>query len=306
MVLAGLTKYHKESYADISPNLPEVSQEGKTILITGGSDGIGLATAKAFIAASAKRVIIVGRQAEKINSAIAELEKEAASLESPTVSEGRVCDVSNLESSASLWNLLRDDGIIVDVLVLNAAAVGAIKPLMEIGRDNILKDYDLNFRTNLDFTERLYKQEGKGAVGRKVVVGISTLAIYLWNVVNDRPSYGPSKSAGTLILQQFARAFKPEELQVSIVHPGAIWTDGMRQTGASELTYQFDDVNLPAHFIVWAASPQAEFLHGRLVWANWDVKELKGEVFKKQLEDNPNLLMVGVEGLSETKDLAVV
>ncbi|KAJ3545042.1 hypothetical protein NM208_g2710 [Fusarium decemcellulare] len=269
-------------------------------------DGIGLATAKAFVAASAKRVIIIGRRAKKINSAVAELEKEAASIGSPTVSEGRVCDVSNLESSASLWNLLRDDGIVVDVLVLNAAAVGAIKPLIEIGRDNILKDYDLNFRTNLDFTERLYKQEGKGAGGRKVVVGISTLAIYLWNVVKDRPSYGPSKSAGTLILQQFARAFKPEELQVSIVHPGAVWTDGMGQAGASESTYQCDDVNLSAHFIVWAASPQAEFLHGRLVWANWDVNELKGEAFRKQLDENPSLLTVGVEGLSEATDLAVV
>lgn len=168
MVFAGLTKYHKESYAEISPKLPEVSQEGRTILITGGSYGIGLATAKAFVATSAKRVIILGRRAEKINSAVAELENEAVSIGSPTVSEGRVCDVSNLESSASLWTLLRDEGIVVDVLVLNAAAVGAIKPLIEIGRDNILKDYDLNFRTNLDFTERLYRQEGKGAGGRKV------------------------------------------------------------------------------------------------------------------------------------------
>lgn len=56
----------------------------------------------------------------------------------------------------------------------------------------------------------------------QVVVGVSTLAIYLWNLVKDRPSYEPSKSAGTLIPQQFARAFKPEELQVSIVHPGAV------------------------------------------------------------------------------------
>ncbi|KAI8673039.1 hypothetical protein NCS56_00768600 [Fusarium sp. Ph1] len=306
MVFTGLTKYHKEPYADISPKLPEVSQEGRTILITGGSDGIGLATAKAFVAASAKRVIILGRRAEKLDSAVVELVREATSVGSPTVAEGRVCDVSNLESSASLWARLRDDGIVVDVLVLNAAAVGAIKPLIEIGRDNILKDFDLNFRTNLDFMERLYKQEGQGAGGRKVVVGVTTLAIYLWNLVKDRPSYGPSKSAGTLILQQFARAFKPEELQVSIVHPGAVWTESMRESGATEGMYQCDDVDLPAHFIVWAASPQAEFLHGRFIWANWDVNELKGEAFRKQLDENPNLLTVGVEGLSESKNLPIV
>ena len=65
-------------------------------------------------------------------------------------------------------------------------------------------------------------------------------------------------------------------------------------------------VNLPAHFIVWSASPQAEFLHGRFIWANWDINELKGEAFRKQLDENPNLLTVGVEGLSESKNLPIV
>ena len=34
-------------------------------------------------------------------------------------------------------------------------------------------------------------------------------------------------------------------------------------------------VQLPAHFHVWLASLEAEFLKGKLVWVNWDVDELK-------------------------------
>lgn len=34
-------------------------------------------------------------------------------------------------------------------------------------------------------------------------------------------------------------------------------------------------VSLPAHFAVWAASPEAKFLNGKFVWAHWDVGELK-------------------------------
>lgn len=34
-------------------------------------------------------------------------------------------------------------------------------------------------------------------------------------------------------------------------------------------------VLLPAHFAVWAASPEARFLNGKFVWAHWDVEELK-------------------------------
>jgi hypothetical protein len=36
------------------------------------------------------------------------------------------------------------------------------------------------------------------------------------------------------------------------------------------------------------------------VLANWDVDEMKGDGFRKQLEANPNLLTVGIEGLSES------
>jgi hypothetical protein len=34
-------------------------------------------------------------------------------------------------------------------------------------------------------------------------------------------------------------------------------------------------VNLPAHYLVWLASPEAEFLKGKFVWVNWDVDDLK-------------------------------
>ena len=33
-------------------------------------------------------------------------------------------------------------------------------------------------------------------------------------------------------------------------------------------------VELATGFIVWAASPEAEFLKGKFVWSNWDVEEL--------------------------------
>jgi hypothetical protein len=34
---------------------------------------------------------------------------------------------------------------------------------------------------------------------------------------------------------------------------------------------------LPAHFQVWLAGPDADFLKGKMVWANWDVEELKAK-----------------------------
>ena len=51
---------------------------------------------------------------------------------------------------------------------------------------------------------------------------------------------------------------------------------------------------LPAHFNVWIASPEAEFLKGRFVWVNWDVNELKA--LAKEIESSW-LLRTYLDGL---------
>jgi hypothetical protein len=43
--------------------------------------------------------------------------------------------------------------------------------------------------------------------------------------------------------------------------------------------------SLAAAFIVWAVSPEAEFLKGKMIWSNWDVDELKE--WRTELEDTP-------------------
>lgn len=52
-------------------------------------------------------------------------------------------------------------------------------------------------------------------------------------------------------------------------------------------------MSLPADFIVWAASPEADFLKGKFVFANWDVEELK---VKKDQIIKENLLEIWLVG----------
>lgn len=56
--------------------------------------------------------------------------------------------------------------------------------------------------------------------------------------------------------------------------------------------------NLSGNFAVWAASPEATFLHGRFVWANWDVLEMK-DIIGPRVKEDEHFLKVGIEGLSE-------
>ena len=51
---------------------------------------------------------------------------------------------------------------------------------------------------------------------------------------------------------------------------------------------------MPAHFVVWLASPEAKFLNGRFLWASMDVAELKRR--EAEITSNPDLLTIGLVG----------
>jgi hypothetical protein len=58
--------------------------------------------------------------------------------------------------------------------------------------------------------------------------------------------------------------------------------------------FEYNIVDLGANFIVWACSPEAEFLKGRMIWCNWDVEQLVAK--KAQIEADPMLMTTGVYG----------
>lgn len=55
--------------------------------------------------------------------------------------------------------------------------------------------------------------------------------------------------------------------------------------------------DLPGHYAVWAASDEAAFLHGRFIWAGWDVDELRNGEIRRRIDNDANYLKVGVVGL---------
>lgn len=54
-----------------------------------------------------------------------------------------------------------------------------------------------------------------------------------------------------------------------------------------------DPASLPASFIVWACSPEADFLKGKFVWANWDAEELKAR--EEEIRET-DFLTLGLNG----------
>ena len=160
--------FHREPYPAISPTRPELSQAGRTVLVTGGSDGIGLAIAKAFLQGSAASVIIIGRRQNMIDKAIPQLGSQKSAGRVRTI--GIACDMSDPVAAAKLGAGFGDQGIVIDVLVLNATSVATHSPILELGTEAVWKEYAMNARAQLDFAERFYKQPAKGAADTKARV----------------------------------------------------------------------------------------------------------------------------------------
>lgn len=154
MSLPALKLYHKQPYSAISPTLPAVSQAGRTVVISGGSSGIGFAIARSFATAGAKRVIILGRHRETAEAAAAKLNSDAGS----NVAEARIVDAYQLSDVERLWSDLKTEGIYVDVLVLSAAAYGAKKAILAASLEETWGDFEANVRAPLAMTLGFSKQ----------------------------------------------------------------------------------------------------------------------------------------------------
>ncbi|KAH8432692.1 SDR family NAD(P)-dependent oxidoreductase [Aspergillus melleus] len=291
---------HRTAQPTTSLSRPELNQSGRTVLVTGGATNIGYAIVKSFVTAGVSTAIIAARRQDVLDDAAAnlraEIEKKGASATILTY----ILDQANPASVRELWAKLSNDGIVVDTLVLNAASFSEEKPIVELGADKVWEAYEVNVRGPLELVQGFTSQTANNRP--KAIVNVATQAI---NMLYDsqlflaakRPVYGLTKNAGTMLIQQIAKDANPEELQIVSFHPGVLYSAEFKRMGLSESDLPFDDPDLPGSFAVWATTEEAKFLHGRFVWAAWDIEEYSKGELRKRIEENDDFLRVGVVGL---------
>ena len=109
--------------------------EGKIALVTGGSSGIGLATAKRF-ADEGAYVFITGRRASELDKAKNFLGKNVTAVQG---------DVSNLSYLDRLWDIVKKEKGGVDIIVANAGYVKTVT-LADATPEHFDKTFGLNAR----------------------------------------------------------------------------------------------------------------------------------------------------------------
>ncbi|OKO89582.1 hypothetical protein PENSUB_13648 [Penicillium subrubescens] len=113
------------------------------------------------------------------------------------------------------------------------------------------------------------------------------------NFASTNLNYGASKNAAALLLKLMARNVSVDEIHILSFHPGAVLTETARAYGYDENSLPWDDVDIHGHFFVWAASEEAKFLHGRFVYATWDVTELPSAAVRALLDEDSDFLKIG-------------
>src|SRR6476646_6084837 len=112
--------------------------QGKIALITGGSSGLGLATAQRFVAEGAE-VFITGRRQDALDAAVQQIGGKVTAVQS---------DVAKLSDLDRLYQLIREKAGRLDVLFANAGG-GAFVPLAEVTEEHFDKYFGINVKGTL-------------------------------------------------------------------------------------------------------------------------------------------------------------
>jgi len=240
--------------------------EGKTAIITGGGTGIGLASAKRFIAEGAF-VYIFGRRQEKLDAALRELGPNARGV------AGSVIDPADLDR---LFAAMKAERGAIDILFANAGT-GALVPLQDITPDHYDDIFDVNVKGTILTVQKGLKLMGAG--GTLILTGSTT-------GVMGTPAfsvYSASKAAVRNLARSWAQDLRGTGIRVNVLSPGPTLTelaakvvgrDTMIEMGATTPIGHVGDPSEVAAAAAFLASSDSSFMTGSEIFTDGGLAQI--------------------------------
>src|SRR5580700_6003802 len=195
----------------------ELGLAGKTALVTGGSKGIGLETARALAREGVKVLICARRE-----TALAEAARDI--LQTTQMKIGtQPLDVTKVEQIETLPRVIKEKLGRIDILV-NNAGTGTYKPFLEVTDEELVDGMAINFFAQFRICQRIVPMMiAQGGGGRIVNVSGET-GIMTLNPPFLSSCTGPAKSAEIRFSKVLANELAPHNIRVNCVIPGFINT----------------------------------------------------------------------------------
>lgn len=191
--------------------------EGRIAVITGGTSGIGLATAKLFVDEGA-RVFVIARRKEELSA--------AAKRIGPAI-KGIQGDVSRLADLDALYAAVKKDAGHLDIVFANAGS-GTMLPLGAITEEQVEKTFAVNVRGLLFTVQKalpLMKEGGAIILNASMAAskGLPAFSVY-----------AASKAAVRSFARTWAVDLKERKIRVNAISAGVIPTEGYRTAGMTQ------------------------------------------------------------------------
>ncbi|KIX00902.1 uncharacterized protein Z518_09967 [Rhinocladiella mackenziei CBS 650.93] len=283
--------YRKASYPAIDPSRPELSVKDKTVIVTGAGEGsIGASVVMAFAKSGASKIALIGRTVDTLQKT-----KDAVDQAYPeTTAFVVVADISKTESIGIAAHHIRATLGAWDIFAHCAGFLPELTTMTGADEDDWWKAFEVNTKFSHHFAKHFLPKSRPNAT----YISTNAATCHVPAALAPKNSAYAASKIAMVKLDEYLAEENPT-LRVFTVHPGIIMSNmskkflGNDKEAAAGGVY--DDPELPANFMVWLASPEADFLRsGRFLWANWDVPELIAR--KAEIEANPALFRINIGG----------
>lgn len=233
--------------------------ENKIALVTGGSRGIGAATAKLLAKKGAKVVISYNNSQERANHVVEEIKSKGG------VALAIKANGTDADAQKNLIKAVTDEfktGL--DILV-NNAGVFAIGTLADSGVDVYNANFDLNVKGVYETTRAALPHLNEN--GRIINIG-SAVSHYAFPGAS---AYVATKAAVSGLTRSWAKELAHKQITVNTVNPGSINTEMNPDVAENEMASfqksinplgRFGKAEDIAHAVAFLASPNANFVTG--------------------------------------------